>query len=260
MHETRRQSIGFYFYPGMKGFHIVVKLKDTPGALYSVLGFLHDRVDFANSTSYSLGDGTAIWSGFGRSLSKSETEGGLEKRIERSPFVLECEVKGSDKGLLIDSFHSGLDVAPDRQGIIFPLVGVSRIYDRLAQAFGSGGETILFEEGSALGKSDGKYLNARFDKGELDWRIKAVLGMYRANGWGSVALEVEKLSTRFRFRIGDCFECNGRVEVRKGCSFLRGHLVGMISTLSDKEFQSEETKCRLRGDPFCEFLLSRKET
>jgi predicted hydrocarbon binding protein len=251
--------MGFYFYPGMKGFHIVARLKDDPGALYSLLGFLHDRVDFANSTSYSLRDGGAIWSGFGKSLSKSETAVRLKKRIERSPFVLECEVHESDKGLLIDSFHSGLDIAPDRPGIIFPLVGISRIYDRLAQAFGSGGETILFEEGSALGRSDGKYLNARFGKGSLDWRIKAVLGMYRANGWGSVTLEVEKPSTRFKFRIGDCVECAGKVEQRKGCNFVKGHLNGMVSTLADKEFQNEETKCRLRGDSFCEFLLSRKE-
>ena len=260
MKETRKQSLGFYFYPGMKGFHIVAKLKDVPGALHSVLGLLHDRVNFANSTTYSLEDGTAIWSGFGTSLSEGETEEKLKKSIEQSTFVLECEVKGSDHGLLIDSFHSGLDVAPGRPGVVFSIVGITRIYDRLVQTYGSGGETILFDEGSALGESMGQYLNERLGQDDLDWKVKALLGTYRAFGWGSASLEVEEPSARFRVTVRDDFECTEMGKVRKECAFLRGHLASAISTLSGREFGGEETKCRFRGDPLCEFLISRRDT
>jgi predicted hydrocarbon binding protein len=260
MKETRKQSLGFYFYPGMKGFHIVARLKDVPGALHSVLGLLHDRVNFADSSSHILEDGTAIWSGFGTSLLEDETEEKLKRLIETSPFVLECEVKGSDQGLLIDSFHSGLDIAPDRPGVVFSIAGVTRIYDRLVQTLRSGGETILFEEGSALGESVGQYLNARLGHGELDWKVKALLGTYRAYGWGSASLEVEEPGTRFRVTVRDDFECVEKGKVRKECGFLRGHLTSAISTLSGREFGGRETKCRFRGDPLCEFLISRKET
>ena len=217
-------------------------------------------MNFADSSSYTLGDGTAIWSGFGTSLLEGETEEKLKKLIERSPFVSECEVKGSDRGLLIDSFHSGLDVAPDRPGVVFPIVGVARIYDRMVQTFGSGGKVILYEEGSELGKSTGRYLNARLGKGDLEWKVKALLGTYKAYGWGSASLEVEEPDTRFRVTIHDDFECSEMGKGRKGCDYLRGHLVSTISTLSGKEFEGEETKCRLRGDPLCEFFLSRKVT
>ncbi|MGD0478303.1 MAG: V4R domain-containing protein [Nitrososphaerales archaeon] len=259
MKETRRQPLGFYFFPGTKGFHIVAKLGDVPGALYGVLGLLHERVDFVNSTSYSLGDGSAIWSGFGKSLLKDETKEKLKELIERSPLVLECEVEQSAYGLLIDSFHSGVDIAPDRPGIVFPAIGIARVYDRLAQTFGSGGEMILFEEGSALGRSTGQYLNARLGHAYLDWKIKALLGMYWVQGWGSASLEVERPNTRFRVTVRDDFECAGGGKDRKGCGFLRGHLTSTISTLSGREFEGEETKCKFRGDSFCEFLLSRKE-
>jgi predicted hydrocarbon binding protein len=74
-----------------------------------------------------------------------------------------------------------------------------------------------------------------------------------------LVLEVEKPSTRFRVTVRDGFECAGGGKDRKECGFLRGHLASTISTLSGREFEGEETKCRFRGDSFCEFLLSRKE-
>jgi len=252
--------LGVYFSPRVKTFHIVVRLKDVPGALSSVLEILRDHVDLVNSISYSLEDDGAIWSGFGKSLSKTETEGNLEKLVKRSPMVLECEVKGSDRGLLIDTFHSGIEVAPERPAVVFPLVGVSRIYDHLARILGSGGETILFEEGSALGKSSGQYLNKMLGEGSLDWKVKALLGTYSVIGWGSASLEVEKPGAQFRVKIQDCMECAGMGKERRECNLVRGTLTNAVSTLSGSKFKSEETKCRFRGDPFCEFLLTGQET
>jgi predicted hydrocarbon binding protein len=259
MKPTMKQSLGLYYSPRVKSFHIVVRLKDVPGALSSVLELLRDHVDLVNSISYSLEDDSAIWSGFGKSLSKAETEGKLKNLVKRSPMVLECEVKGSDHGLLIDSFHSGIEVAPDRPAVVFPLVGVSRIYDHLARILGSGGETILFEEGSALGKSSGQYLNAMLGRGRLDWKVKALLGTYAIIGWGSGSLEVEKPGARFRVRVLDCMECSGMGKDRRGCNLLRGCLTSAVSTLAGIKFECEETKCRFRRDHFCEFLLSRHE-
>jgi predicted hydrocarbon binding protein len=259
MKSTRKQSLGVYYSPRVKSFHVVVRLKDVPGALSSVLGLLRNHLDLIGSTSYNLEDGGAIWSGFGKSLSKDETEGKLRKLVKRSPKVLECEVKGSDHGLLIDSFHSGIEVAPDRPAVVFPLAGVSRIYDHLARILGSEGETILFEEGSALGKSSGQYLNTMLGHGRLDWKVKALLGTYSIIGWGSASLEVEKSGARYRVRIRDCMECFGVGKNRQECNLVRGCLTSAVSTLSGSEFKSEETKCRFRGHPFCEFLLSRQE-
>lgn len=259
MKPTRKQSLGLYFSPTEKTFHVVVKLKNVPGALSSVLAPLRNHVDLVNSISYSLNDGSAIWSGFGKSLSKTETEEKLKKLVERSPKVLECEVKGSDNGLLIDSFHSGIEVAPNRPAVVFPLVGLSRIYDHLARILGTGGETIMFEEGSALGKSSGQYLNAMLGHGNLDWKLKALLGTYAIIGWGTGSLEVEEPSARFRVSVRDCMECAGKGKDRRGCNLLRGCLTTAVSTLAGKEFKCEEPKCRFRGDSFCEFLLFRNE-
>ncbi len=259
MEPTRKRSLGFYFSPKVRAFHVVVKLNDVPGALSSVLELLSSHLDLVASVRYSLDSGGAIWSGFGKSLSKAETAGKLKKLVERSPMVVDCEVKASDRGLLVDSFHTGIEVAPDRPGIVLPLAGVSRMYGRLAEVFGSGGETILFEEGSALGESSGKYLNAKLGQDSLDWKVKALLGMYTAYGWGSALLTVEKPRTQFRLVFRDCFECAGTLKKRSGCNFLRGHLASTVSTMSGTKFEGKETKCRFRGDATCEFLLSVKK-
>ncbi len=247
--------MGFYFSPNAKMFHLVVKMKEVPGALSSVLALLADKVDLVESMSYGAEDGRAIWSGFGKSLSKSATEGKLKSLVERSPMVIECEVKESDNGLIVDSFHAGVEVAPGRPAMIFPHAGFSRICDHLVRSLGSGGETVLFEEGSALGQSTGRYLNARLGQRRLDLRVKAALSLYRADGFGSPSLEVEEPGARFRITVHDCPECAETETERKECSFLRGHLVSVISTLSGSEFGAKETSCRLRGNPSCQFLL-----
>ena len=256
---SKRPYSGFYFSPDVKAFHMVVKMKDVPGALSIVLSMLPDVVDLVDSVSYTLEDGTAIWSGFGKALSPKETEASLKKLLEREPLVLDCQVKQSEKGVVVDSFHAGLEVAPDRPAMVLPTAGFSRICDHLARILGTGGETILFEEGSALGKLTGRFLNEKLAQGKLDARLMAALGMYRASGWGSLDIEVERPGARFRVTASDCPECVQAGRDRDECGFLRGHLVSLVSMLANEEFRSEETKCRLRGDSTCEFILTRQE-
>jgi len=260
MKPVRKESLGLYFSPKVKSFHIIAKIKDVPGALSSVLDLLGGHVNLVNSVSYSLQGGGAIWSGFGESLSKAETKEKLKRAIERLPLVIECDVKESDHGLLIDTFHSGLEVVPKRPAVVFPLVGISQIYDHLAVILGSGCDTILYEEGSALGKSSGRYLNNMLGEGRTDWKVKALLGTYGTIGWGAADIKVEKPQARYRIALQDCMECAGLGKDRTGCHLLRGTLSSAVSTLSGDEFKCEETRCRLRGDPHCEYLLSKQGT
>ncbi len=256
MKQLRRPTMGFYFSPRAKTFHIVVNMKDVPGALNSVLSALRSKVDLVESISYALEDGTAAWSGFGKALSKSDTEESIQKAVSRSPSVLECLVEGSDRGLLVDSFHQGVEVAPGRPAIILPVTGFSRICEHLAKILGTGGETILFEEGSALGRATGHYLAGKLGPARPDLRTKAALGLYRANGWGTVTLKEDPNGKLMKIKVKDCPECAGNGGDRKECGFMRGHLVSIVTELSEVKYRSEETRCRLRGDPDCEFSLT----
>jgi len=257
---TSKRVPGFFYSANEKTFHIVVRIKDSPGALSYLLEILRPEANIISSLSYSLVDGGAIWSGFVNTLSKTTTERDLRKIIQSSPLVEECEVNGSEAGLLVDSFHSGIEYGPDRLGIIIPLAGISRMFNRLVTVFGSGGETILFEEGSALGQSTGQYINSLLGKGSFDRRIKALVAIYRSIGWGIPTLETEKPDRSYTIKFVDCFECLSHESVRSECGFLRGHIYSTFLALSDKGFSCKEIECRLRGDEVCTFRLERVET
>jgi predicted hydrocarbon binding protein len=253
----RKKVMGFY-YSERPTFHIIARIKDSPGALRSVLDVLSDHVDLIGSLSYGLDDGTAMWSGFAYPLSKNETPTRLAKLVKKSSMVLESRVTGSDQGLLADTFHAGLEYGPGRAGVILPFAGISRMFDRLVVDFGSGGKTILYQEGKGIGAASAQYLNSLLGPQRLDWKVGALVALYRTIGWGVTSLEVDRSKAAYTVKVQDCFECTDGERVRKECGFLRGHLTSTVSSLSGSEFEGTETKCRLRGDSYCEFHLVKK--
>jgi predicted hydrocarbon binding protein len=255
---ARKLILAFHFSPNEKTFHIVVRMKDVPGAASEVLSLLSDRIDLIGSQTYSLPDGKAVWNGFARALSRQESGRTLKRLLASSPIVEACEVRESDRGLLVDSYHSGLESGPGRRAVMMPLAGFTHMFDRLVRDFGTGGETILFEEGSALGKSSGEYLNSHLPSGSLDWKTKALVTMFRAVGYGDPHLKVLSPGKKYSLLFRDCFECSGAVGSRKECGFFRGQLSGTISTLANEEFDSEEVECRLRGATHCQFVVASK--
>jgi len=250
------QRTFFYFYdPKIETYQIVVKMKDVPGALNSVLERLRDRVDLINSFSYSLDDGTAIWSGFGKGLSSSETSEGLRKFLIESKTVQDVEVAASNKGLLIDSFHVGLTDSLGVPRIVLSTSALRRVFSDVANMFGSGGATLLFEEGLSMGKENATFVKKLVGPSLARGKAQELLGVYRSMGWGVPMVREWKPADRFTLRIDGCFECGGEKGNRKSCDFQRGHLVGLLSTFYDASLDCTETKCRARGDLACEFEL-----
>ncbi len=256
---SRRPYPGFYFSNDARMFHVVVKMKDVPGALSDVLSTLHETVDLVSSFSYNLGDGTAMLSCFGRSLSPDGNPAQVKAALEQSPMVVECQVKKGGNGVIVDTYHDGVEIAPGRPAIVIDVAGFSRVCDHISKLMGTGGETILFEEGSALGQMSGRFLKDKIGQGRLDQRVEAALDMYKAAGWGSGSLDVERNGAQYRITVRNCLECSEPSAVRKECVFLKGHLLRLVGSLSGEEFGIEETKCRLRGADCCEFLLARRE-
>ncbi len=49
------------------------------------------------------------------------------------------------------------------------------------------------------------------------------------------------------------------LEGKGHCLIIKGYLKGLLENLFNTEFQVEETKCKLKGDEYCEFVASPKE-
>ncbi|HEV2138475.1 MAG TPA: hypothetical protein VGR53_06505 [Nitrososphaerales archaeon] len=146
---TKRRIFPIHYDPGKKLFQIVVKLSDAPGSFGAILNLLGPKVNLIGTTTYSLSDGTAIFSGFSESLSPKETPKSLKGLIMSSKAAIDVSVTEGIDGLLIDTFHTGIEVG----GNDFMLVrrfGASLMFDHVAKLLGSGGEALLYEEGRSL--------------------------------------------------------------------------------------------------------------
>jgi predicted hydrocarbon binding protein len=255
LNKEKRRFFAYHFSPKERAYQITVRIRDIPGALSSVLDSLRDHVNLVASVSYSLGDGKAIWSGFALALSKNESEADLKKLVAGSNIVEESDVSASEDGLLVDSFHSGLEVEPEEDFVLFPAKGLSHTYDHLGEILGSGGDTILYEEGYAVGRVNSRYFISLMGLDLARQKLTQLAVLYASLGWGRAEIKMRSSGAAFDVKFSDCFECSAKRTVRQSCSFMRGHLAGFLSTIFESDLESTETHCRFRGDPLCEFSL-----
>jgi len=254
----KRRFFGLSFDPSRKMFQITVELKDVPGALADVLQALRGHIDVAGCVAYSTGNGKAVFSGFARALDKQVTEGSLKTLLVNSGAVQDVWVSESQDGLLVDSFHTGIESDFGENYILMPINGMSQTYERLIDILGSGGESILYDEGVSSGKVNAQYFVERLGVGLVREKLGQILMLYGALGWGNPEVKQEGYGAEFTIRVINCFECSSGHSSREYCSFQRGHLTGLISGIFDTSFEATETRCRFRRDPYCEFKLTQK--
>jgi predicted hydrocarbon binding protein len=255
LNRSKRRFFGYHFDPPKKTFQIVARIKDTPGALGVVLEALRTHINLIGSVSYVTDQGNAVWSGFAEALSPSETEAELKKIMSHLDVVEESIVKTSEDGLLVDDYHLGIEVGLGEDFIMLPAKGVSHTYDHLTELFGSGGDTILYDEGFSLGKVNARYFMRLLGADLARQKVHQLAALYGTMGWGNAQMEIENTAASFTVVVENCFECSAKRRVRTTCSFMRGHLAGFLSTTFETILRSSEEKCRFRGDPVCEFRL-----
>jgi predicted hydrocarbon binding protein len=259
MEPPKSNVFVFSFMPNEKTFQMVLRMKSNPGALSSVLDLLSSRVDLISINAYNAYEKTAVCNGYARALSKEETATKLEQLIRKSGMVEEVVVGESDEGLLVDGLGSGLEDNLGRSRMLMTSVGLSRTFDRLVEVFGSGGKTILFEEGSALGRANATYARRLIGAELAKRKLKTIYSSSGATGLGKITFKDEPSLLDFELKVDDCFECSSYGKVRKSCDWIRGQLSGGLSTYLDTKLACEEVRCRFRGDPACEFHLKKVE-
>ena len=259
MKGTKNRFFGYDFSPDKRMFHVVVQMEDTPGALNTVLEALRHHLNLIGSVSYSNPDGSATWSGFAEALSKTVTEAKLKKLLASLPVAKASMVESGEDGLLLDSYHMGIQVGDGDDFILLPSKGVSREYDSLSKLLGSGGETVLYDEGYSLGEVNARYFQKLMGEVETRHRIGRLFMLYRTFGWGETETTIHGNGEKFEVKVSDCFECSFSRSTRSACSFMRGHLTGFLSKTFGTQFSGTETKCRMRGDPICQFEMTQAQ-
>lgn len=153
--EPKEKAIlGFLYDPEKTFFHVVVTVKNTPGALKDVLDrIVALKVNVLSSfSSVVSGQDSGVWSAFVEGPERLTTEE-ISKSLKRSGFVLDQSVGKSEKGLLIDRVHFPAIATPGVRVILLPPDILSGTFEQIKSVFGTGGEAILYFQGKAAGSA-----------------------------------------------------------------------------------------------------------
>lgn len=252
--SLRKRDFPFYYAEGKNLFHVVAKMSDVPGSLSKVLNLLSPRVNFIGISTYTLEDNTAIFSAFAEGLMPDETAVKLRGALMSSDAVIDGLVLPGQDGLLVDTFHSGLEAHGDGMMLI-RRKAMAGMLARISHLLGSGGETLMYEEGKVIGRINTEETIRVIGKDKTIANIAYLRKWLRAIGWGDVTATQQEDGIHFVVR--DCFSCGYALEVSKtGCHFFRGYIVGLRGAQFGKDPVSTEIKCRTKGDEYCEFVVS----
>ena len=254
MKETRKREFPLLYSKEKKLFNIVVHMSDDPGSMRAILEALEEKVNLIGTSCYTLSDGTAMFTAFAEALSQDETASTLKGALGSLDTALETEVGEGKGGLLVDTFHTGIQVGRDEY-LLMRREGLSGVFDHIVKLFGSGGEVLLHEEGRALGRDDAQRRISELGE-DVAANESAYLGRaLTPQGWGVVESSAKPGQTDYKVTVADCFECSGEGGVRKGCDFVRGFYEGSVEVTRGREPKVEEVACRLRGDDACVFTI-----
>lgn len=254
MAGQKRIVFPFYYSPGKKLVHVVAKIRDEPGALASLLKGLAPMLNLFGSSSYSIGRGRAIFTGFAENLFPTDSAETIRTTIQEIPGVLDFQVWESNDGLLVDWFHTGIQSANGEAYIMFPTKQFAQTFEEVVDALGSAGDTLLFLQGKKFG--EGRFTIYRKMLGpNPSSRVEEASQIFEALGYGTPTITLENSGKVVRLVQKDCFECSSPTHKARTCAFTRGLAVGSFGALTGKELACEEVKCRLKGSDVCEFVL-----
>jgi len=254
---AKKRIFPVHYAPGKKLFHIVVKLSDAPGSYSSILNLLGTKVNLIGTSTYSMKDGTAVFSGFSEALSPDLTAKELTSLIMASRAAISAEAFEGEDGVLVDTYHTGYLVGEDEH-ILMRRDGLIHMFDQVSYMLGSGGDVLLYEEGRALGVRNGETMVKSLGAERVRSQAIPLSRLLAAKGFGTLEYKPGPGKNAFTILVHDCFECAESRSHRKGCNFLRGYLAGDASASFGREYEAEETRCVLKKGSICEFHLRAK--
>jgi predicted hydrocarbon binding protein len=247
------------YLPGENVVMGVVELKDVVGALadaVTVVAKMGLNLSFSKTFKLS-GDKVAIWSFMGIAGPHADAES-IEKALRGSPKVVSCEIQSSDRGLISNDLQFPLLIAEERRGILLSPRSLVSMFSRVTKLLGSGGKTLLYEEGEMVGRDWAMTIQQLVSKERARELEPMALGVFSAMGWGKLqVLERDPASPWLVVSLEENFEAVGVNAAGPNCQFSRGMIAGGFSVLVGQVLPCVEAKCIAAGDDACVFVLGR---
>lgn len=243
------------FHPSQKVLLVTAELRGGLGALIPVLEVLmKENARVLGSSSFApRGAASGSWSAFveGERLDAVK----LKRSIGSLEGVVTATVKESTDGLLVDSELFPLVWNGGDRMVMMRCQYLRATFEKMKEMFGSGGDTIVFDEGFAFGNEAGKDFARALGKEFTQSHLREMLMIYQSVGWFRLEGVDLRENGTIVLRAAENFECEGAKSETPHSHFVRGHLAGAASATTGARMSCEETMCVAMGDPVCEFTL-----
>ena len=169
-------------------------------------------------------------------------------------------IKASPPGFIVDESHYPL-VVVDERALVFRKEMMNMMLLGIREKWGATGQVFLYYLGYEGGIGAARFYKRVSNLPPAE-AVKAALKVATAHGLGKfelITLNLEK--PQIVVRVYDLFECipvRGKRDTPFS-EFYRGILCGTFSELLGMKLTAEEVKCIAKGDPYCEFVLTKEE-
>lgn len=122
------------------------------------------------------------------------------------------------------------------------------------QNLGSDSKALMYITGKHAGEQFAKTL---LKEGLKDEELKYGLEIFLTNGgWGKVRANANFQKQTATVRVRNSVMTRQIKAKEPVCHFISGYIAGVFSVIFGKKIECTETKCKAKGDTFCEYRTS----
>jgi hypothetical protein len=182
-----------------------------------------------------------------------------EKILKNQKFVKSVKLINPIANKFVgDTYYFPLMIM-DERALIFRKEIYEGIFKGVRSQFGTAGEAFLYYIGFEIGKR--AYLSYTKLSGTEDFEalIATAKAVNLTLGWSVVKdAKINEKAKTATITLSENFECDLARDYGKAYSqFYRGAIAGIFTKHFKSEMKAEETKCIAKGDPYCQFKVSR---
>lgn len=183
----------------------------------------------------------------------------IEEALRKREFVKFVRVMSPTLDGFVSDAHYFPLVIRDERVVLFRKEIYAGIFKDMRRKFGSAGEAFLYYEGFETGRRAYDSYVRLAGTSSLEALVEVARAVNMTLGWGVIGdVQVNEKKKTARVRLYENFEC----ELGEGCGkaysqFYRGGIAGIFTRIFMEEVKVEETKCIAKGDPYCEFVVSK---
>jgi predicted hydrocarbon binding protein len=157
-----------------------------------------------------------------------------------------------------DTYHFPLIIS-DERAVMFRKEIYEGIFKGVRSQFDTAGEAFLYYIGFETGKRAYLSYVKLSERDDVEALINTAKAVNMTLGWGIIKdVQMNEKSKTATITLLENFECDlARGYGKTYSQFYRGAIAGIFTEHFKEEMKAEETKCIAKGDPYCQFEVSR---